>query len=322
MHKGIKKHLSEFGIGGCHVRTSNNIAFNTQKWVVDDALEPRPTMLFFYDPTRDPKDQWAARGWHEVTGVHGCPCFKPSERWIFISDPGEVYVLGKGDDGDEAPIVKAKRKYFTALKCIAGGHAYAVGLGRKVYKRTKPNTWKQLHTDSMADSKGTTIDEMGFRDIDGFSDREVYACGGSGDLWKFNGKTWKSVDLPTNASLEKICCASDGMVYITTNANFLLLGRDTEWEIKEQDVADYLLEEIVCYKDRVLVSSLEKIFELRDVELVETELSLPAMDSYAHMATGDGILVVAGCIAPLIQLRILIAFMRHYQFGGQCSSMI
>lgn len=286
--------LGEFGIDGCHVRTSEFIAFSAQKWIVDDALEPRETMFFFYHPTQEKERQWAARGWHYVTGVHGSPCFKPNERWVFISDPGEVYVVGKGDDGDEEPIVKSSRTYFTALKCIAGGYVYAVGLGRKVYKRTKPNNWKQLHTKSMAPSKVISLDKIGFSDIDGFSDSEIYACGGVGDLWRFDGKTWKSVDVPTNVNLEKICCASDGMVYITTDANLLLIGRDSKWKVKKQDVSDYILEEIVCYKDKVLVSSHEKIFELRKDELVEADLSLPIMDSYAHMASGDGILVVAG----------------------------
>jgi hypothetical protein len=288
------KHLGEFGIEGCYVRKSNIIGFSAQKWVVDDALEPRETMFFFYNPTRAKPDQWAARGWHQVTGVYGCPCFKPNERWVFISDPGEVYVLGKGDDGDEEPIDKSSKKYFSAVKCISGGYAYAVGGGRKVYKRIKQNTWKQLNTKSMASPKAKSFDEIGFSDIDGFSDNEIYACGGIGDLWKYNGKTWKSVDVPTNVNLEKICCASNGTVYITTNANLLLIGRGSEWKVKEQNVSDYILEEIVCYKNKILVSSHEKIFELKKDKLVEADLSLPVMDSYAHMATGDEILVVAG----------------------------
>lgn len=287
------KLLGEHGVEGCYVRQSNIIAFSAQK-CIDDVLEPRPTMFFFYNPSREKKNQWGARGWHQVSGVYGSPCFKPNERWVFISDPGEVYVVGQGDDDDEKPIIRSPRKYFTALKCIDGGYVYAVGLGRKVYKRIQPNNWIQLNTDSMASPKAGNFSTIGFSDIDGFSESEIYACGGVGDLWKFNGNTWNSVNLPTNVNLEKICCASNGMVYITTNANLLLIGRDNKWKVKEQDVSDYILEQIVCYKDKVLISSHEKIFEIKNDELVEANLSIPAMDSYAHVATGDGILVVAG----------------------------
>lgn len=154
-------------------------------------------------------------GGHHVAGVHGCACFEPNERWVFVADAGEVYVLGQGDEGDEAPIVKGQRAYFSSVRCIGGGYAYAVGVGRKVYKRTKAHRWEPVHTTAMA----------------------------------------------TKASLQTICCASDGKVYILTDTNALLIGRDDTWVLEQQHVADHLLEEIVCYDGRVFISSPEKIFE-------------------------------------------------------------
>lgn len=39
--------LTEFGIEGCYVRSAEIICFTTQKWTIDDTLEPRETMFFF-----------------------------------------------------------------------------------------------------------------------------------------------------------------------------------------------------------------------------------------------------------------------------------
>jgi hypothetical protein len=135
----VFKHLKTFGVVNCHVRSAELISFSCQKWVIDDALEPRQTMLFFYNTYRPRDDQWAAREWDFMTGIHGCACYKPKERWVFDSDPGEVYVLGQGDDDEEAPIRKTSKIYIQSLKCIAGGYAYAVGPARSVYKRQGKN---------------------------------------------------------------------------------------------------------------------------------------------------------------------------------------
>src|SRR5262245_9944958 len=130
----VSKQLREFGVAGCHVRSKNIIAFSTQKWEEDDTMVPRRTMLFFYNPYKEKSEQWAAREWDLMTGIHECACYAPNERWVFVSDPDEVYVLGQGDDGDEKPITRKRAAQFSAVKCIARGHAYAVGTGREVHK--------------------------------------------------------------------------------------------------------------------------------------------------------------------------------------------
>jgi hypothetical protein len=106
------------------------------------------------------------------------------------------------------------------------------------------------------------LDDIGFEDIDGFSDTNIYAGGGHGDLWKFNGESWRKIRIPTNVNLEKICCATDGKVYITTNANLLIVGVDDRWELIEQDVGEIILEEIVCYNNTVYVSSDDAIYKI------------------------------------------------------------
>jgi hypothetical protein len=288
----ISKKLREFPLVGCHVRTRNIISFTAQKPGEDDPLEPRETMLFFFNPTRKKADQWAASEWDLMTGIHGCACHAPNERWVFVADPGEVYVVGQGDDGDEKPVTK-KRAHFNAVKCIAGGHAYAVGLGREVYKRTGPNKWFSL-ADAALKKLPRDLGRAGFRDIDGFSEKDIYACGGRGDLWRFDGKRWIDQACPTDANLEKLVCAADGKVYVTTNQSKLVIGRDREWRTVKIDAVGEALQEMVSYGSRVLLSTDATVFDVTGGKARPVDFGLPKMKLHTHLAAGDGILVVAG----------------------------
>jgi hypothetical protein len=290
----VAQRLRAFGVSGCHVRRSNIIGFSTQKWDVDDSMEPRETIVFFYYPDEVKAEQWAARELDLMTGIHGCGCHSPNERWVFVSDAGEVYVAGQGDDGDEKRITAKKAAHFAAVKCVAGGFAYAVGTGREVYRRVAANKWDRLTDVPMARSLPEDLDHAGFDDIDGFSDKDLYACGARGDLWTFDGKRWIAQDVPTDANLEKVLCAPDGRVYITTNRPELVVGRRSEWRAVPVDTDGELLEDIVAFDSRVLISTDDGILEFRDYQLQKADLRVPKMNSYSHMATGDGVLVVAG----------------------------
>ncbi len=170
-----------------------------------------------------------------------------------------VYVVGQGDDDYEKPIDTRSKNHFTSVKCIAGGFAYTAGLYRRIYKRTGVNKWVQLADKALT---AGSMENAGFSDIDGFSDKEIYACGDHGDLWSYNGKNWAKEDVPTDANLEKMCCGNDGLIYVTTNRQELLIGKKSSWRIVEQDISDLLFEDIANYDSKILISTDETIYEL------------------------------------------------------------
>jgi hypothetical protein len=285
--------LRKFEIAGCTVRRRDNIAFTTQNWDVTDSMVPRPTMMFFHYRDEPKADQWAVREWDQMTGIHGCACFKPGERYVFVSDPGEVYVNGMGDDGDEPAIDSSSKQFFSSVKCVAGGFAYAAGLGRAVYKRTAPGKWKCLSGGTMTAKLPADLDRAGFEDVDGFSDTDLYACGGRGDLWHYDGKKWSREDVPTNANLTRICCAADGKVYVTTNIAQVLTGRSGTWKLLKADTDDPFVD-IVDFDSRVLISTDDAILEVKGSAVVPAKLGVPKMTLYSHLASRDGVLLVAG----------------------------
>lgn len=103
-----------------------------------------------------------------------------------------------------------------------------------------------------------------------------------------------NVDVPTNADLQNICCAEDGHVYITTGTNEILRGRDGAWDIIEQDVTGNALESIVDFNGKVIVSTIPELYYLDGNVLKVFEPKKPEVNSRAHVAAGDGMLVVAG----------------------------
>ncbi len=288
------KYLKGFTFNACYVRTRSVISFAAQKWVDSDPLEQRPTAIFFYYPEKSEERKWAVSGIGHATGIHGCAAFQPEERWVFVLDDGEVYVVGKGDDDYEKPVSNKQNLFFSNVKAIRCGHAVAVGGRRKVFIRKAPNQWVKLDNGLFPQGDQTDLNYAGFDDIDGFSENDMYACGGRGDLWHYDGNIWRNIDLQTNAVLKNICCGDDGMVYITTNRKQVLRGRGQMWETIEQEKTDRIIESIVSYRDRIIVSTVSELYAVEENEFKLAGLGEPPMNSKAHLAAGDGILVVAG----------------------------
>jgi len=286
--------LTGFEFSNVYVRTRNIIGFAAQRWPNTDPLEQRETAIFFYYPDDPPETKWAVRYLGQTVGVHGCAAFSPNERWVFVAGDGEVYVVGQGDDEWEGAISPRPNLYFSNAKSVRKGHAIAVGPNRKVFLRRLANDWIQLEDGLFPDRDQSDLEFAGFRDIDGFSETDMYACGGRGDLWHFDRSTWRQIAIPTNANLKNICCAEDGLVYITTAQRDILRGRNATWDVIGQDETSDTFESLVCYNKKVYISTVSEIFVIDGGEFKPANLGVPQMKSKAHLASGDGILVVAG----------------------------
>ncbi|NHZ38270.1 hypothetical protein F0185_32495 [Massilia sp. CCM 8692] len=58
----------------------------------------------------------------------------------------------------------------------------------------------------------------------------MYAVGGGGTVWHFNGVTWKNLPFPTSHRLLTVTCGGDGFVYITDICGSLWKGRNSTWQ--------------------------------------------------------------------------------------------
>jgi hypothetical protein len=286
--------LAGYELAGCAIRRWNIIAFWGQQWDNPDPLDVRPTRVFFYYPDEPAEAQWAHRDPGRTRGFRGCATAIPDERWVFVADDGEVYVVGGGVDAFESPITGKPFSFFSNVKRVDPGRAIAVGPRRKVFVRQAPNNWLQL-AEGLFPEGEQNLDTAGFSDIDAFSPTDMYACGGRGDLWHFDGNVWIQIDVPTNDNLRRLCCASNGIVYVLTGRGQLLTGRNQIWSVISQDLTNQPLESIVDFRGRVVISTQAELFEMADNTFQPAALgNVPPMRSRSFLAVGDGILLVAG----------------------------
>lgn len=286
--------LNGFELSGCAIRRWNIIAFWGQQWDNPDPLDVRPTRVYFYYADEPEEEQWAYREVGETRGIRGCGVRLPEERWVFVADDGVVCVIGGGVDSFEEPITAKPFSFFSNVKQVRSGKAYAVGPRRKVFVRDTADVWRQLSAGLFPMGDDTSLDSAGFSDIDGFGDADLYACGGR-DLWRFDGAIWTNIEVPTSENLWRICCASDGLVYLITVGRTVLIGRGDSWTMVENEHTDAKFESIVEFNGKVVVSTESALFEISDGAIQLASLGqIPKISSYSFLAAGDGILVVAG----------------------------
>ncbi len=92
-----------------------------------------------------------------------------------------------------------------------------------------------------------------------------------------------------------MCVGPDNRIYIMSDIGDLIVGRGDSWQLFEKpDEIDVQLENIAPYGSRIILSSNDSLFAFENGEWGDAELSPPSLSSYARIASGDGILLVAG----------------------------
>lgn len=295
-----------------HVKNDQCFAFVGQRYINTDAWHDSLTYVVFYHADRPKEKRWTV---HELDyktdagSVTGTWCNKPEPLWLFgYQNTG--YMLAFNEAGESIGQYQRPDKNYLGHKLIPGflsplrsvksGEAYvATGL-RMVHKMEHFNQWQLLDNgipklDYWGEHKNQDW-EHGFSDIAGFADDDLYACGGDGDLWHYNGIQWLQKELPTNATLRRICCGGDGRVYISTNMKTVVVGRDNRWKVIEQTICWSTFKQIVWYRDRCLINTEQGLYEINH-------------DVFIKSALTDGIYNLPTCIA--VQGNILLAVSKY-----------
>lgn len=72
--------------------------------------------------------------------------------------------------------------------------------------------------------------DMGFEDIHGPNESNMYAVGGCGDVWHYDGEKWEWCDFPSNEQLSCVLVAPNGEVYISGEGGNLWQGKLHTWK--------------------------------------------------------------------------------------------
>ncbi|MCF6189962.1 MAG: hypothetical protein L3J51_05770 [Cocleimonas sp.] len=284
-----------YSIVSSYVFDKNTIAFFAVRPYKDNWNSYLKLIIF------RPDGQWYAA---ELNGIWGKPWFggiikHPRHQLLFVSENGDTHTaVGGYPLTSQGAIPKSRSAlktsdfpalFFHNAKSI-NGKIYTVNSMRGVFKFTG-SEWIQLKS-GLPDYEDIVGRNYGFRDIDGFSEDDIYAAGGDGDLWHWNGEKWRQIDCPTNALLTNICCGDDGLVYITMNKNAILCGREDNWEFINQDMSDRF-ESIVWFKDRIYLSSSYQLFQIKDNKFSAANEGEFRSLLWGRLSVGDGIMVAA-----------------------------
>ncbi|HLY74699.1 MAG TPA: hypothetical protein VKU80_11330 [Planctomycetota bacterium] len=238
---------------------------------------------------------WDAGTWGQTTRKWGCTscCVvkKPKEQLVAIGEGGQVYVVGSGEQHDEematGPESPKKLGYMRSVRAIEG-IAYAAGMMRQVYRRDGADSWSPIDQ-GMRASRDAKV--CGFEAIDGFAEKEIYAAGYKGEIWRYDGKKWRQVDSPTNLVLTNAICAGDDKVYACGQEGLLLRGRKDTWEIIDHQSTKQDLWGLAWYKDRLYLSSTKQVFSLEKGDVLErVRFGEDTPLTAYHLAVGDGVL--------------------------------
>ncbi|MEQ4777548.1 hypothetical protein ABN078_04820 [Providencia huaxiensis] len=291
-----KVRLKGWIITGCAIRDKNIVYICLRKDIPYEQARnlwnseiPSRLLAIYLDTPQTPTGSLSITGFdNPKIGV----CLKPLEQGMIAErgDDGNVQCVGSGDDFPLEKIMEGDYANPKNIKCIEG-YAYYVGSAREIYKRVDIGKWERLQKGIPG---GETDTDMGFTDLDGFSEQDMYAVGGEGDVWHYDGEQWIPCGFPSNEQLSAVLCAPDGYVYIGGEGGSLWRGRQFQWEKLNHGGSTILLNQLRWFEDKVWACDDYRLQCWDGNEMVRPMDGDESVLLSGHMDVRDGILVVAG----------------------------
>lgn len=231
----------KYAIYDCAIRSKDRqcfLMYEIQSTPHREVL-PRTQFLFTYNDETDPSERYyfSQFGNFDFSRIAYCP--EPIPNYVSVDVGCNVFGYDKNHDGEEQGIPRQLIGSELALVITqvarVGSSIYAVGSARRMFKRLGVNQWQDMTTSlplpsAYTGGDETTIMDFVWNSVHGFSETDIYAVGGAGDVWNFDGTKWKQCNFPSNERLNNVFCANNGMVYIGGNMGSLFVGKSNTWK--------------------------------------------------------------------------------------------
>jgi len=224
----------------------------------------------------------------EWVGASASVCHKPAERLLTLGEAGFIHAIGGGQAAEE-PSIKRCHGPMREIRGIAKGRAYAVGTARQAYRRDGVGIWSRI--DQTAQTPVADIADHSFESIDGFSEEDIYVVGWEGEVWRFNGSTFRQIESPTNLALYKVRCGQDGFVYACGQVGTLLRGQGDQWSSIDHGATEEDLWGLEWFNGHLYVASTHLLYRLEGDTLTEVDWGEePPPATCYHLSAADGIM--------------------------------
>jgi hypothetical protein len=295
-------------ITACSIRTKDLIHLFVRKAHEDDELDEMSEGDIACRSIQvrrhlEPADQRTA---HEGLSGFLYPmvgsCTRPIGQDLVISLSSDAFASGSGSSGMEKAASRNGSGITPTRLVNVDGYIYSTGLGRGVYKRSDINIWQAIdrglpalktHFRGAWESTEQTI-SLGFHDLDGPNEQLLYAVGGKGDVWRYDGKRWHQCDFPSNERLRTVTVAPDGMVYITGEGGSLWIGKEDSWRLAAKRSASDFFNDSVWFDGKLWLCSDYQLKVWNGEELVRPEHDGDVIPYTGRMDARDGLLLIAG----------------------------
>lgn len=213
--------------------------------------------------------------------------------------PPSMTLLSMGPDGDIHVFEGARRRReriagpdrigpLRDMRLIAGEH-YAVGMQRQVYRRHGDDDWR-----SIADGIRNRDGIKGFDSIDGFAADELYAAGLDGELWRFDGRDWRQLEIPVSSALQHVHCDGDGRVHVVGQGGVILRGRHDRWETVGTGGLGADLWGAQTFNGALFVASSDAVHRIGEGAAQRVDIGADGRGAASCLAAGDGVLWSVG----------------------------
>lgn len=239
--------------------------------------------------------QWA---WQQGPGSPNDPDFRftgmsityllnPEQNykaWWILGEHGETIEVRNGVAAvgqiPGAGLVGDWKTKYGAMDTIAviGGHLYASGHGRQVYRRAGSD-WHCISSDIL------TKDGEGFFGIHGSDASNIYAVGFGGEIYFYDGKKWHRDESPTTTKLDRVLCVGPKNVWIC-GKGVVLHGHFSRWDVIKTGMNLYGLAE---HKGRIYVAANKGLWVVDGDGLNAVDVGLPgSRDWSTHRLQSNG----------------------------------
>jgi hypothetical protein len=203
---------------------------------------------------------------------------KPTEELI---DPGPGGVKSRGPMCD--------------LRWI-GGHLYAAGMNRQVYRREGPGRWSRADAGTVQPLGSMTV--AGFNAIDGLSEDDFYGVGFEGEIWRRQRGRWRQLDSPTNVVLTRVRVVKPELAYAVGQRGVLLRGCGDAWEVVDHGMTEEDFWGLEWFQEKVYMSSAKAVYRLRsdeELDILDTvDMRLGRNRTCYDLHANDGVLWSVG----------------------------